>query len=265
MSQDLIKTFDNLYEHAKFGHAFLICNTNYDLIKSDLQTIFKKYISVENSQNYDIHIIKEEKEIKKQTILNLIKKLSSKSQLNDNIIYVIDQIETLNKFAANSLLKTLEEPEENIYAFLISGNIDKVIPTIKSRCMLINMNTNNIENCDVEIEEFANEVIVKIENTFLENVQIYDILGKASRETIEKIFKTMLLFYKDALNLRNNIGQKHINNFNSTIKIISKNDITTILNKIKLINLVSEQLNYNVNVKMFLDAFLIKFRRITND
>ena len=43
----------------------------------------------------------------------------------------------MNDYASNSLLKFLEEPEKNIYAFLISSNVMKVLETIKSRCQLI--------------------------------------------------------------------------------------------------------------------------------
>ena len=36
--------------------------------------------------------------------------------------------------AMNSLLKFLEEPVEEVYAILTTKNINKVLPTIQSRC-----------------------------------------------------------------------------------------------------------------------------------
>lgn len=43
--------------------------------------------------------------------------------------------ELLHLSAANRLLKTLEEPGDNTYIFLISNAADQILPTIKSRCV----------------------------------------------------------------------------------------------------------------------------------
>jgi hypothetical protein len=50
-------------------------------------------------------------------------------------IIVIDSIDDLNLFAANALLKLLEEPTERCYFILISHNIATVLKTIRSRCL----------------------------------------------------------------------------------------------------------------------------------
>jgi DNA polymerase-3 subunit delta' len=42
--------------------------------------------------------------------------------------------ECLNLAAANALLKSLEEPGEELYFFLVSHYVDKLLPTIRSRC-----------------------------------------------------------------------------------------------------------------------------------
>ncbi len=49
------------------------------------------------------------------------------------MIYVIHLVENMTAEAINSLLKFLEEPQANIYAFLTTENELKVLPTILSR------------------------------------------------------------------------------------------------------------------------------------
>ncbi len=41
--------------------------------------------------------------------------------------------------AANALLKTLEEPSENSIIILLTSDIDILLPTIVSRCRVINI------------------------------------------------------------------------------------------------------------------------------
>lgn len=52
-------------------------------------------------------------------------------------VVVIDQAQTLNLQAANSLLKTLEEPPEETYFFLIAPSVAGVLPTIRSRSRVV--------------------------------------------------------------------------------------------------------------------------------
>lgn len=49
--------------------------------------------------------------------------------------YILDNFHTLKKEACNAFLKTLEEPGENTVFFLITSQIEKVLPTIRSRCI----------------------------------------------------------------------------------------------------------------------------------
>lgn len=55
------------------------------------------------------------------------------------MIYVINQVENVTEEAVNSLLKFLEEPGKNTYAFLTTQNETKVLPTIISRCVRLRM------------------------------------------------------------------------------------------------------------------------------
>lgn len=55
-------------------------------------------------------------------------------------IVIIDAAEQMNISAANALLKTLEEPGDNIHIILICHNLSKLLPTIISRCRQFRFN-----------------------------------------------------------------------------------------------------------------------------
>ena len=48
-------------------------------------------------------------------------------------VCIIDDAQKMNQYAANSFLKTLEEPVENLYFILVTSDINALLPTIVSR------------------------------------------------------------------------------------------------------------------------------------
>lgn len=53
-------------------------------------------------------------------------------------VYIIDECHMLTTEAANALLKTLEEPPNHVIFILATTNPEKLLPTILSRCVIIN-------------------------------------------------------------------------------------------------------------------------------
>ena len=51
----------------------------------------------------------------------------------------------MNSFSANTILKFLEEPNENIIAFLLTNNRYHVIDTIVSRCQILSLKESNYD------------------------------------------------------------------------------------------------------------------------
>jgi DNA polymerase III subunit gamma/tau len=49
-------------------------------------------------------------------------------------VYIVDEVHMLSKAAFNALLKTLEEPPEHVKFILATTEVEKVLPTILSRC-----------------------------------------------------------------------------------------------------------------------------------
>lgn len=54
-------------------------------------------------------------------------------------IYIINEAEKMNTQAQNAILKTLEEPPEYVVILLLTSNINAFLPTVLSRCVVMNM------------------------------------------------------------------------------------------------------------------------------
>ena len=77
--------------------------------------------------------LKKKSEITVEDIRSGIDFLSLKSTLSCRIL-VISLADSMNEKAQNTLLKTLEEPYDKSLILLISENIERLLPTIRSRC-----------------------------------------------------------------------------------------------------------------------------------
>lgn len=98
-------------------------------------------IKEEESFHGDFHLVKKEKDKKNisiEQIREFIKILSMSSFLGSYKIGIIKNAEKLSKEAANSLLKTLEEPREKVVIILTVSSLEFVPKTIVSRSQVLN-------------------------------------------------------------------------------------------------------------------------------
>ncbi len=72
--------------------------------------------------------------IRIDTIRELCHRLSQTSQMSGYRIVIIERADIMNTAAANSLLKTLEEPGNNTLLILLSASLNRLPVTIRSRC-----------------------------------------------------------------------------------------------------------------------------------
>lgn len=77
------------------------------------------------------------KMIKIEQIRQMQAGISLAPYLSNKRVVVIDDAELMNEAAANSLLKTLEEPVGQVFFILVTSNKDMLLSTILSRCMKI--------------------------------------------------------------------------------------------------------------------------------
>lgn len=57
-------------------------------------------------------------------------------------VFIIKEAEKMHPNAANTLLKQIEEPSGDYQVFLLTADLDKILPTIRSRCQVFNFLTD---------------------------------------------------------------------------------------------------------------------------
>jgi DNA polymerase III delta prime subunit len=99
-----------------------------------------------NKTNSNIIYIEHEKGlINIDKINGLARSLSLLPANNAHRFVIIDESSKMNVGAMNSILKILEEPPEKTVFILIAANLNSILPTIISRCMLVNFKPINEE------------------------------------------------------------------------------------------------------------------------
>ena len=166
--KELYSYFNRLYSENRLSHAFLIGNVLYDDIEEELALIINDFFVKSNmniNENPDVYILRNNEGIvSKDDIKELISNLNKTSQFHNAKVYVIENSEKLNDPACNSLLKTLEEPPANVYAILLSSNMDDVKDTIYSRCQRIFISSSaSVKENTEELDEITNKIINYIE------------------------------------------------------------------------------------------------------
>jgi DNA polymerase-3 subunit delta' len=124
----------------------------YNSKELTINTKNKSYILLQKNSHpnfYLIDLIDEKKNIDIAQIRQMIT-YTNKSSFNDTPRFIlIDNIENLNKNSVNSLLKIVEEPNDNIFFILIHNSEKKLLQTLKSRCLTFKIFFSFQESIDI--------------------------------------------------------------------------------------------------------------------
>ena len=152
----IYKTFVNALQTNKLSHAYLLSGSVGMPLKEAAVFLAKSLICDNPSPlacntcitcarvdegNYADFMIFEgtgTKKIKKGDV-EKITSTFDKTALEEKgiMIYVLHLVESMTAVAVNSLLKFLEEPGKNIFAFLTTENESRILPTIISRTQVL--------------------------------------------------------------------------------------------------------------------------------
>ena len=113
-------------------HRRLLPHADYE--SDDLP---KKGKAVRDDADSETSEKKEKKNISIEETRTAIEGLSIGSHRGGNRVILIYPLEMLRSDAANTLLKSLEEPPANTIFILLADRLDRVLPTIRSRCRLL--------------------------------------------------------------------------------------------------------------------------------
>ncbi len=169
----------------------------------------------------------------------LNERMSYKGGISPYKFCVIIEAEQMNLNASNALLKTLEEPLENSFIFLVTKSITKIIPTILSRCVKIKANFNNLDTNIESDKRYKN---------------LFGILMDRSISYKDKLEKIELFSNTKDLNLREKISILH----ESIVEDIAKKQNNTKLAS-SISTRVSEIARHNLDLRQVLITIFANF------
>lgn len=254
------KDFIDYIEHSiiknnKISHAYLIETRGYPkqyffikmLIKkiltrdlSDNELIKKIEFQIDNDIYADLTFINPDGlYIKKEQLLNIERTYSKKSMIDNKMIYVINQADKLNQSSANTILKFLEEPPDNVIAILVVDNKYSVIETIVSRCQCLSLKNQYmlVENEDLLnfIKKINKPKEILIEYDYYFSKLFFD--KNIATENLKLIEESLI-----------NELQKNIQNDNMNIILIIEEEI--------------KKLQYNLNIKLWFTSFIFRLMEV---
>lgn len=205
-------------------------------------------------------IIPDGKAIRIDQIRNLQSKIVEKPIISNKKVYIIDNADTMTEESQNCLLKTLEEPPEYAMIILIASNENRILQTIKSRCIIIKFE----DLTDRQISNFLhldNKELVKLCGGSLENAakieenkdiyirlkQMTDDLQKGS--LIDALSNNILYSLKD--NILEMLDYLNVIFFEKSKENIKASKAISIIEKTK------EKLIANNNFDMSIDYMII--------
>ena len=253
---------------------------NYFIFQLIEEYIKKKVISeqinhhlslLKNNSNPNIMNVKKEidektKKLKNFIIIDQIRKInqfSLETSVIENIpkFILIDSADDMNINASNGLLKILEEPKLNTYFFLISHQPSSLLPTIKSRCLKINLSNHNYDNFS-RIIKISNPDIDEETNKFL-----YDISNGSPGLINEYEFDEMLNIFERLINLITDKDPFSDSN-NDTIKFLSTLDnekLKVFISFMKFILITINKIKLGIDIaKNYLSKSILKIATISD-
>ena len=209
------RILSNALKYNRLSHAYLFVGPK-DEIKQQTALLFAQSLICKHSdedgfacqccdsctrlakgESFDFRWIpkKGNTKIKKEDITGLQEFFTSTSAQEENRkVYVLDQFDTATSSASNSLLKSIEEPIQDLYGILIADEKANILSTILSRCQIVTFmpaSTNEHKNrlaqvMDLEDAEMLSRNGYPYEKAVdLVNNEIFKIVKEGTRKYME--------------------------------------------------------------------------------
>lgn len=193
-------------------------------------------------------------------IEKLLNYMETKSLREDGRrVYIIYGYERLSRDVSNKILKFLEEPSENIYALLMTENIERILSTIISRCQVINL------TFDINKEENSNITNMK---RFLECVMMKK---EHAIAYVNNYFKDLMLDRNEFYNafgvleeiISNNLNKKCNGKYHEEFidNYFEEQEINVLINILNITNRLKSLIKQNINLNLLLDRYIIELAK----
>lgn len=111
-----------------------------------------------------------------ETIRDLVDSSKLTSLFANKKVFILDEVHALSKPGQSALLKTLEEPQKNVHFILLTTDPNKVLNTIRTRCVEYETKPATTE----QIGEAVKKVEVKFGVTFENRKDLWSIVEQAN-------------------------------------------------------------------------------------
>jgi len=167
----------NKEKRRQYIHAFAL---EHAISQFDI-TVTEKDEQSKNLQSLGIEDIK-----------HMQKKLFLKPMQSKEKLVILDDAQLLTIEAQNSLLKILEEPPENTYIILSSQTRETILPTIISRCQVVELEKEPPILTSEEEKEFVLLLTQLPSMTIGDRLKKAETLGKSKDEALVWLEKMIL-------------------------------------------------------------------------
>jgi DNA polymerase-3 subunit delta' len=159
--QDLLESFQRSHKNSALAHAYILAGSR-GLGKKQIALEFASFLTCERpstkghcgeckscllnvTANHPDVLYIAPNEPGKALTVDQIRRLSDYVHVSSHAggakVAVLAEADRMNSSASNALLKTLEEPHESTYLFLVTDSLGLLSPTIRSRCQRITLPT----------------------------------------------------------------------------------------------------------------------------
>lgn len=213
-----------------------------------------------------IRIQPEKGSIKVETIRDLIRRLSLKPLEGDRIVILMEEAETMTLGAANSLLKTLEEPPSSVLFILLTAAPEVLPSTIRSRCqkVLFQMTEEKIKDRLGEIYPLWEKDILPFLSSppsFSRASQLAESIAKEHDEQIPSLFELLRSWWHDLAVYRQTGDNSHLL-FSQALPSLKceadRREVERIFEEFDLIQETEYALEGNVNKTLALERLFVK-------
>lgn len=255
------------FSNNKIHNAYLIETYNYESVKKSIIDFailhgFDKNLIDAGTHPDIVFIESKDKIIPIDTIRKEVLDTTYLTpKIADRKFYIIYDAKNIMEASENAMLKTLEEPPQFVSFFLVTDNVNALLPTTKSRCQIIK-DTSDVDYKDILSLPYVDDAIRSLANIK------YDLAGEkmsfieealSENNNLKKLIKIYRLAIRDALIYKITLSKNKMilrekeDLIIAIAETLSMEELGRLVDKLNTLSLAS---NYNVNKEIATLSFL---------